>query len=442
MEGRRRPPRVRGLRREPRQLCFEAVGVEELCTDARRLPVGERERKRVVPCRLAVRPGRRRLAPRGRGVLEHGGDVGGALRVVREPRGDPCLPASRAEGLEHGSVQSPTPRQGDGVLEDESRELVPEGDRQAVLPQHSRREARVEVLGRVGRDRLEQPELRPARNECDHLEEATGVGAERRGARQHRVPDRLGQLRRPDREDLGHVERVAVGQCVDRVAVGAARLGERAHGGEREARHGEPRDAGRGRELTEDDAQRMAAVNLVVTVGRDDEPPRPVDPPTEHAQGVERRLVRPVDVLEDDERGLPELVEEGSRHRSRIRPLPERLREGAAPCRREVDEGTERRGRGEALARADEHRAPGPVGEGTHERRLPDARLAADEHEPAARVERLGERREQVVALEHIAHVRNVPRRAPSRQAAARPRSVARLRNLGDSADSAARAPA
>ena len=47
----------------------------------------------------------------------------------------------------------------------------------------------------------------------------------------------------------------------------------------------------------------MLTLDLVVPVGRDDEALRLVDAPAEHVQGVERRLVRPVDVLEDDDRG-------------------------------------------------------------------------------------------------------------------------------------------
>jgi hypothetical protein len=56
-------------------------------------------------------------------------------------------------------------------------------------------------------------------------------------------------------------------------------------------------------QIADDEAQRMTRAHLIVPKARDQHGRRAMDAPAEKLQQVERRLIRPVDVLEDDERG-------------------------------------------------------------------------------------------------------------------------------------------
>jgi hypothetical protein len=107
--------------------------------------------------------------------------------------------------------------------------------------------------GRPGRRR--PPRAARARrapgDDCHDVEQVPGRSPQRRGARQHGIAHRLGHRVAADREDLGDVEGVPLGQAVDRVAVCAVRSCELPHGLERESWHGQPRDARSGGELAE-----------------------------------------------------------------------------------------------------------------------------------------------------------------------------------------------
>ena len=149
----------------------------------------------------------------------------------------------------------------------------------------------------------------------------------------------------------------------------------------------------------------MLTLDLVVPVGRDDEALRLVDAPAEHVQGVERRLVRPVDVLEDDDRGLGELGQERARDRARIGSGDEQVGERAVGLSGDVRERPERRRRREVLARPAQDAQPGLRAECPHERRLPDAGLAAHEHEPSALRGGRSERGQQLGPLEKRRHL-------------------------------------
>src|SRR5687768_16876366 len=56
------------------------------------------------------------------------------------------------------------------------------------------------------------------------------------------------------------------------------------------------------RQIADDEAQRMARAHLVVAKGRDQHGWRAMDAPADKFQQIERRLVRPVHVFEDNER--------------------------------------------------------------------------------------------------------------------------------------------
>jgi len=148
----------------------------------------------------------------------------------------------------------------------------------------------------------------------------------------------------------------------------------------------------------------MVALGFVVPVRRDHEPRDAVDAPAEDAQHVERRLVRPVDVLDHDDRGAVELREQRPRHRPRVRPGREQLRQRPARAVGDVSERAERARRGEVLARPGKDPRVRSPAELADERGLADPGLAADEHEPAALPPSLREEAEQRLPLEQAGH--------------------------------------
>ena len=133
---------------------------------------------------------------------------------------------------------------------------MPEGDRCPVFTEHAGRETGVEVLHGVRRDRLEQPELRPPGTSATTSSSRRASGPERRARASTASRTVSGSVVGARRDDLGHVEGVPSGQLVNRVAVRAGRLGERSHRLERQPRDRQSRHAGRGRELSEHEAER------------------------------------------------------------------------------------------------------------------------------------------------------------------------------------------
>ena len=244
-----------------------AYAIEQLGPLALRERVGVPERPRVLRRRLAVRERLRRASPGGAGVLEHRVVVARLLGVMGEARGI----ARRDERAQDLGVQRPAAVRRDVLRDREPGELVAERDGVRVGAEHAGREAGVELLELPRGDRLEQPQLGARRDHRDDLEQPARRLAEERDAREHRVPDRLGQLVAARGEDLRHVEGVALRAAVDRVAVGAVRRRELAHGVEREPRHRQSHDSGRRRELAENGSERVPRGDLVVAVGGEHE---------------------------------------------------------------------------------------------------------------------------------------------------------------------------
>ena len=151
----------------------------------------------------------------------------------------------------------------------------------------------------------------------------------------------------------------------------------------------------------------MVAVELVVPVGRDDECGH-VHPACEQPQDVERRLVAPVQVLEQEHRRLLcELVAERSEHLRGLFAHPDCVGEGLT-LDGNVEQRAERARGGQRVActRKDANLVVDPAAERARERGLAGARLAAHEHDPslpeACLVERLREHCERLVTLEKL----------------------------------------
>jgi hypothetical protein len=73
----------------------------------------------------------------------------------------------------------------------------------------------------------------------------------------------------------------------------------------RERRDLESADRSPGCERTEHHPKRMGAIELVVSVAENDERRDRIDPAANQPDNVERRLIRPLDVVEDEDRRRP-----------------------------------------------------------------------------------------------------------------------------------------
>ncbi|HJU97626.1 MAG TPA: hypothetical protein VJ644_06610 [Jiangellaceae bacterium] len=153
------------------------------------------------------------------------------------------------------------------------------------------------------------------------------------------------------------------------------------------------------RELADHGTQRVGRGECVVAVGDKHEPPPAAQASADEPQQVERGVIGPVHVLDDEhgERALgtrcTEAIEHGVEQNVTRRARAAQPVELLAESRGEVEEGPERPRRREAVAGT-----PRPAGviqtplQRLDERRLADACLARDEHHPAvagARVSRV-----------------------------------------------------
>jgi hypothetical protein len=158
---------------------------------------------------------------------------------------------------------------------------------------------------------------------------------------------------------------------------------------------------GRG-QIPEHEAQRVVALQRVVAVGRDHQRRHPLHPPAEQLHDVERRLVGPVEVFQDDDGRLPDRAAQRPEDLAGGCAALGHLRQLSAHLVGDVDQRPERSRREERLARPGQH----PDGllalaERTHDRRLADPRLAAEhDHLPAPAATNL---REAVVELREVA---------------------------------------
>jgi hypothetical protein len=273
---------------------------------------------------------------------------------------------------------------------------------------------RERVLGRRALDHAREQGMldgRPDDRSC--LERGAALGCQPRCASEDGVPDRGRNLRRRSRDHLGDEERIATGSAVE---LGSVELGPGGQlpdglGGQRVERHAP--DGRRRRKVADDHAQRVEAADLVVPVGPDDHRPGGLHAATDEPNSIERGLVGPVQVVEDEgePRSLPQGAEQRLEDRVPRGAVPEQAVERRVEVLRDVGERAEWARRREWIARPDKDgRVPRErLAEGAHEGGLADAGLALQEHEPTL-AGRLGmdlpEGRERRVALQEP-HDRN-----------------------------------
>ena len=127
------------------------------------------------------------------------------------------------------------------------------------------------------------------------------AGPRRPHAGEHRLDDRGGDDVGRGGQHLGDEERVAAGDAVHGAGVGAGARGQAPHRRARQRRQRQPahRAPGQGAQQA---LQRMRRAELVVAEGQDEHRGHRLDPPRQVAEHVERRVVGPVDVLDDERR--------------------------------------------------------------------------------------------------------------------------------------------
>ena len=145
----------------------------------------------------------------------------------------------------------------------------------------------------------QQPQLGPARDDRHELDDLARVLRERGDAQHHRLADAARHAAGRRGEGLGDEERVAAGDGVQPggVALGVAR--ERLDRGRRERRGLDPVERGAG-EGAERPAHLGPVGERVGAAGEDQAAARGGEPAREQRQQVERGVVGPVDVLDDD----------------------------------------------------------------------------------------------------------------------------------------------
>ena len=150
--------------------------------------------------------------------------------------------------------------------------------------------------------------------------------------------------------------------------------------------------------------QRVVVAHRVVAVGEQQHAGQLRHPPGEVADDVEGGVVGPVDVLDDQHRGLGgELPVDGAEDRVALRGLHGGVQRAVAAAHH-VAERAERAGGHQVVADADEHPDAGPLGERPHQAGLADPGLAGDQHDravaPAGLAQALLQQAELGVALE------------------------------------------
>ena len=284
-------------------------------------------------------------------------------------------------------MKQPPPVRLDRLLEREPGQLVPEPHRGAVVAEDPVREALSQVADLLSCQALEEPALAPGRDHRHRVEHGARRWAQSTGAGQDGIANCCGDVLPAGREHLGHVERVPLGPLVQLAGFDSVGLRELSHrlGRERvDVQAGGLFSPGK---LTQYDTQHVRRVQLVVPIRRQHQRgSRGFQAPTDQGEHVERGLVRPVQVIEDENRRrVPaQLADQRSRDLVRLHVHVDGLVELASGLRRDVDERAQRPRREERVACAPQHppRCGLTVTEGAQERGLAHPGLAADQHEP------------------------------------------------------------
>jgi hypothetical protein len=184
-------------------------------------------------------------------------------------------------------------------------ELVPEADLVSVGHEHPGRKRVFELVGAAPADTLHEPYRRLWTRERDGVDDPQSLTACACEPGEDRCASRLRDVAGARLERLSHEERVAGGPAVQVAGIDIAPSGELGHGRFRQRFETNVLDRRTRRYLAENAPQRMRPVELVVAIRHHGESTECVDSPPEEAQDVERRLICPVGVLDDEDRVAP-----------------------------------------------------------------------------------------------------------------------------------------
>ena len=216
---------------------------------------------------------------------------------------------------------------------------------------------------RVRDERVGQPALDRDRDHRELLQHILDGRFQPPDPGQHGIGDRRRNplaLRRG--QQLVDEERVARGQAEQVGGVDRAARAEPADGPRRQPAQRQPPGPVAPGGLAEQAVQRMLAVQLIVTVGENEHRRQLSDPPDQEAQRVQRGIVGPVHVLDDQHRGMIRPVQ--LRAQRAEQPVTvAAVRHGPAEFRphhaHEIAERAQRPRRGQIIAVAHEHPALG-----------------------------------------------------------------------------------
>jgi hypothetical protein len=188
-------------------------------------------------------------------------------------------------------------------------------------------------------------------------EEGLRCPAESADPRRHSIAHRRRQGDAFGREHLGNKERVSAGRLIERRCAARGDAGEFADGTDAQRRDRQIAPEAR-RDLAKHRAQGMPGIDVVAPIGSDQEHGLLGQPSPDDLQHVERRAIRPMEVLEDQHaaRGLPlEQRKKAIDHAVAIRAC-ECFAKAVPYLRCHVDEWRERTRRDHGIARSTEDR--------------------------------------------------------------------------------------
>jgi len=332
--------------------------------------------------RFAMRARRDRVVSRVEPVSHDRIGVAGRPGVMRQSSRTRLAARERAQ---HGPVEVPAPRSREGFLNRPPRQLVTEADQVVVDGE----QATAFALGEPGMERLSrrcallQERQRGTGGEHAHqLRHRPRRVGEARGTRENRVPHTRGRAARATGQRLANEERVAARDRAQRRRIDL-RAREQSDRLDAQALQLQPLRA-TSRRRGQRPTQRMVGADLIVAERHHEQRRHGLDAPGDVREHVDRRLVGPMRVLDDADRGTrtAQLVEHDLRGVDAA--LPE-LHGEPSHLACDVEERAERARHREVVTRPGQHtrRAPLPGDECPHQARLADTRLAADERDPA-----------------------------------------------------------
>ncbi len=378
----------------------------------------------VLRGRFAMRAARCRGVAGGGRELEHRVGIVGRFRVVGQARRvDPGVPPLAERG-EDTPMKRDGPMRRDRVFDGQPCQLVAKGDTRTIRAQHARGEALVEMLELSAEQHLQQPDLGPLGNARDGVKDPPGAVPHQPGPREDGIANGPWEPSTANGQDLGDKERVAARAHMQDGAIDLVRIGQHAHRAHRKRGQRETADTGTP-QLAEHRADWIARSQAIVSIGCDHERGDPAHAGAEQREHVERGLVRPVQILDDDNR-RPVRLELAHQRRQTTRGLLtafDRLRQRTVGHGGHIRERRKRsRGPQGVTPPPENTRRHARMTETVDERSLADTALTANENQaPIARLrlqETLLEHRHDLLALEQLRlalEIRRCPRQPHAR---------------------------